>query len=152
VSPDAQPHEAPSRDKLVLIGEDDDAIADALAMAISDQPGYDAVIMSGGSFVLETAQRVRPDALILDILLPGMSGFAVYDQLRGDPRTEHLPIIFISAMARAFTAEIAGRGITDVFSKPFELDAVLGRLWELCPPPAAEASPAGTEAPSPRSW
>lgn len=126
-------------ERLVLIGEDDDAIADALADAISDDPAYRTVIMSDGTFALETARRIRPDALILDVRLPGINGVEIYDQLRADPATERLPVLFITAAAQDFTRQFADRGITDVISKPFDLAVVLTRLHELCPPVEAEA-------------
>lgn len=120
------------RERLVLIGEDDDAIADALADAISDQAGYRTVIMSDGTFALETARRIKPDALILDVRLPGMNGFEIYDQLRADPATERVPVIFITAAAQSFARDFFDRGITDVIAKPFDIELVLARLGELC--------------------
>ena len=128
----------------MLIGEDDDAIADALAFAIGDRPGYRVVIMGDGTFTLETARRIRPDALILDIRLPGMNGFEIYDQLRADPATERVPVLFMTAAAEAFTRHFTDRGITDVIAKPFDLEAVVARLRELCPAhePEADAAPA----------
>ncbi len=120
-------------ERLVLIGEDDDPIADVLAEAISDQPGYRTVIMSDGTNALETARRIKPDALILDIRLPGMNGFEIYDQLRADPVTRNLPVIFMTAAAQDFTRHFADRGITDVIAKPFDVEVVLDRLRELCP-------------------
>jgi DNA-binding response OmpR family regulator len=130
-------------ERLVLIGEDDDAIADALADAITDQAGYRTVIMGDGPFALETARRIRPDALILDVRLPGMNGFEIYDQLRADPTTERVPVLFMTAAAQDFTRHFADRGITDVISKPFDLAVMLARLRELCPPEEAEADAAG---------
>jgi two-component system cell cycle response regulator len=128
-------------ERLVLIGEDDDPVADALAEAISDEAGYRTVIMSDGTFVLETARRIRPDALILDVGLPGMNGFEIYDQLRADPATERIPVIFITAAAETFTGDFADRGITDVIAKPFDLELALARLRELCPAKREEGAP-----------
>ena len=124
--------------KVVLIGEDDDAIADTLADAIGDRAGYRPVVMSDGSFVLETARRIKPDALILDIGLPGLDGVRIYDELRADPGTERTPVLFISAAAAYHARELAGRGVTDVFAKPFDLNAVLDRLFAVCPTEDAE--------------
>jgi DNA-binding response OmpR family regulator len=126
-------------ERLVLIGEDDDLIADTLAEAIGDEPGYRVVIMSVGTFVLETARRIKPDALVLDVMLPEMNGFEIYDQLRADPATQDLPILFMSAIAHTFADKFRGRGITDVIQKPFDLDVIVARLREICPPDLAEA-------------
>ena len=122
--------------KVVVIGEDDEPIAVLLRDAISDEPGYQAVVVSDGALVLETVRQVHADLLILDIMMPGLSGLEVYDRLRADPRTKSMPVLFISAAVGHFSEDLLRRGITDVIAKPFDLNDFLDRVRALCPPDA----------------
>lgn len=123
----------PSRNRVVVIGEDDAPIAVLLRDAINDEPGYQAVVVADGARVLDTVRRVRADLLILDIMMPRLSGFEVYDQLRAEPRTATMPVLFISAAVDHFAEDLLRRGITDVIAKPFDLTEFLARVQALCP-------------------
>ncbi|MEA2662524.1 MAG: hypothetical protein QOH08_2096 [Chloroflexota bacterium] len=130
--PDAHARSA----KRVLIGEDDEPIAVFLRDAINDEPGYQAVVVADGRKVLVGARDAAADLLILDIMMPGLSGFEVYDRLRADPGTATLPILFISAAVGHFAEDFLRRGITDVIAKPFDLNDFLDRVRAICPPAA----------------
>jgi DNA-binding response OmpR family regulator len=119
--------------KVVVIGEDDEPIATLLRDAINDEDGYQSVIVSDGALVLETVRQVHADLLILDIMMPGLSGFEVFDRVREDPDIRNMPVLFVSAATPQFEQEFAQRGITDVISKPFDLNDLLDRVRVLCP-------------------
>ena len=117
-----------------MIGEDDDPIAVLLRDAISDEPGYQAIIEPDGAKVVERCRSSRADLLILDIMMPGLGGFEIHDQLRADPKTAKMPILFISAAVGHFSEDFLRRGITEVIAKPFDLNDFLERVQKLCPP------------------
>ena len=119
--------------KVVVIGEDDEPIATLLRDSINDEDGYQAVVMSDGALVLETVRQVHADLLILDIMMPGLSGFEVFDRVRADPDIREMPVLFVSAAAPQFEAEFTERGIKDVVSKPFDLNDLLVKVRVLCP-------------------
>ena len=119
--------------KVVVIGEDDEPIATLLRDAINDEPTYQSVVVSDGALVLETVRQVHADLLILDIMMPGLSGFEVFDRVRADPDIRHMPVLFVSAATPQFEREFQDRGITDVVSKPFDLNDLLERVRVLCP-------------------
>ena len=119
--------------KVVVIGEDDEPIALLLRDAISDEPGYQAVVVSDGALVLETVRQVHADLLILDIMMPGLSGLEVYDRVREDPGVRDMPVLFVSANIPQFDAEFHRRNITTVLTKPFDLNDLLDRVRSLCP-------------------
>ena len=119
--------------RVVVIGEDDEPIATLLRDAINDEPTYQSVVVSDGALVLETVRQVHADLLILDIMMPGLSGFEVFDRVRADPDIRHMPVLFVSAATPQFEREFQDRGITDVVSKPFDLNDLLHRVRVLCP-------------------
>ena len=119
--------------KVVVIGEDDEPIALLLRDAISDEPGYQAVVVADGALVLETVRQVHADLLILDIMMPGLSGLEVYDRVREDPNIRDMPVLFVSANTPMFDAEFRKRNLTSVLTKPFDLNDLLKRVRALCP-------------------
>jgi DNA-binding response OmpR family regulator len=119
--------------KVVVIGEDDEPIATLLRDSINDDSPYQAVVVSDGALVLETVRQVHADLLILDIMMPGLSGFEVFDRVRADPDIRNMPVLFVSAATNQYESDFAQRGITDVISKPFDLNDLLARVRVLCP-------------------
>src|SRR5688572_6467544 len=119
--------------KVVVIGEDDEPIATLLRDSINDEDGYQAVVVTDGALVLETVRQVHADLLILDIMMPGLNGFEVYDRVREDPEIRTMPVLFVSAATPQFEAEFEQRRITDIISKPFDLNAFLEKVRLLCP-------------------
>jgi DNA-binding response OmpR family regulator len=119
--------------KVVVIGEDDEPIATLLRDSINDEDGYQAVVVSDGALVLETVRQVHADLLILDIMMPGLNGFEVFDRVRADTDIPEMPVLFVSAATNQFESEFAEREIKDVISKPFDLNDLLDRVRVLCP-------------------
>ena len=91
--------------------------------------GYKVRAAPDGSLALTSAQAIPPDLILLDIKMPGLSGYEVCEQLKADPRTRDIPIIFISALdqtedkVKAFTL-----GGVDYVTKPFQVEEVLARV------------------------
>src|SRR5438046_8794772 len=96
--------------KVVVIGEDDEPIATLIRDSINDEDGYQAVVVSDGALVLETVRQVHADLLVLDIMMPGLSGFEVYDRVRSDADIRNLPVLFVSAATNQFAAGFTRRG------------------------------------------
>jgi DNA-binding response OmpR family regulator len=119
--------------KVVVIGEDDDPIATLLRDSINDEDAYQAVVVSDGALVLETVRQVHADLLILDIMMPGLNGFEVFDRVRADTDIRDMPVLFVSAATSQYDSDFQQRGIKDVISKPFDLNDLLDRVRLLCP-------------------
>ena len=122
--------------KVVVIGEDDEPIATLLRDSVNDEDGYQAVVVSDGALVIETVRQVHADLLILDIMMPGLNGFEVFDRVRADTDIRDMPVLFVSAATNQHDGDFAKRGIKEVISKPFDLNDLLERVRVLCPPDA----------------
>ena len=119
--------------RVVVIGEDDEPIATLLRDSINDENGYQAVVVSDGALVLETVRQVHADLLILDIMMPGLNGFEVFDRVRADTDIRDMPVLFVSAATNQHDSDFAERRIEEVISKPFDLNDLLDRVRVLCP-------------------
>jgi DNA-binding response OmpR family regulator len=121
------------RKHVVVIGEDDEPIARLLRDAINDEPAYQAVVVADGALVLETVRQVHADLLILDVMMPGLSGIEVFDRVRSDPDIRSMPVLFVTAATQDYAREFKDRKISDVIAKPFDLNELLAKVRALCP-------------------
>ncbi len=112
----------------ILIVDDTPANLRLLFDLLVDQ-GYRVRIALNGRLALMNARTTLPDLILLDIDMPGLSGYEVCEQLKADPRTRDIPIIFISALDQTKNKVKAfAFGGVDYVTKPFWLDEVLARI------------------------
>ena len=112
----------------VLMIDDDRAVIDMLQLSfILD--GYEVFTASNGIAGLEMARAVRPDVVVLDVMMPGMDGLEVVRQLRSDPALACTPIVIVSARAST-DDQWAGwqQGIDSYITKPFDVDVLLAEI------------------------
>jgi two-component system KDP operon response regulator KdpE len=122
------------RTRVVIVVEDDVPIGELLAGVINDEDGYRAFHVSRPTEALHALEQVKPDLLVLDVGLPGMSGFELYDRLQKDVRLRDVPVMFETAVSREYGAEFRKRGIRKVLQKPFDLNELIADVKELAPP------------------
>jgi CheY-like chemotaxis protein len=85
--------------KKVLIVDDEPAAID-YATAVLEENGYQAVGAEDGLEGMEKARAEKPDLILLDIMMPGKGGIAMYQDLRKDEETKDIPVIIITGVAR----------------------------------------------------
>ena len=91
--------------------------------------GYQVRPVTSGSKALSAAKIKLPDLILLDIMMPGMDGYAVCEQLKTDERTRDIPVIFISALHETFDKVKAfSCGGVDYVTKPFQEEEVVARI------------------------
>jgi len=113
----------------VLVVDDEPAVADAVARALRLE-GYDVSTAGEGLAALSELERGRPDALVLDVMMPRMDGLEVARELRA--RGDMLPILMLTARD-SIGDRVAGldAGADDYLVKPFALEELLARLRAL---------------------
>jgi len=110
----------------VLVVDDEPHIADLLATALRYE-GFEPVIRDGGAAALAAAIELRPDVILLDVMLPDFDGFEVARRLR--LQGERMPIIFLTARdAPADAVHGLTVGGDDYVRKPFSLEEVVARV------------------------
>nr|WP_320025693.1 two-component system response regulator [uncultured Acetobacterium sp.] len=111
----------------ILIVDDTEMNIDLLVEALGDD--YDLSVAMDGEAALEIIDMDLPDLILLDIMMPGMSGYEVCEKLKKDPQTADIPIVFLTAMTdigsktKGFEA-----GAVDYITKPFEILEVKARV------------------------
>jgi len=112
----------------ILIVDDTPANLRLLTTMLTEQ-GYGVRPARNGELALMSARAVPPDLILLDIKMPDLNGYEVCEQLKADPRTRPIPIIFLSSLdqtddkVKAFTL-----GGVDYITKPFQIEEVLARV------------------------
>ena len=115
----------------VLIVDDDTDILDALAELLAAHAVRVETAPSGFA-ALETLQRnPLPSLVLLDIRMPGMSGWDVYTWMQRDPTTAGVPVVIISGEGQT-PSEARARGVKEVLRKPIDLDAMLRLVERYC--------------------
>jgi CheY-like chemotaxis protein len=108
---------------VVLIGEDEPDNQLILQTVVESLVGARAELAGDGLAVLASVRRTRPQVILLDLMMPGLDGFQVTRELKGNPSTSAIPIVAVSALARPDDREAAiAAGCDDFIRKPFELD------------------------------
>ena len=110
--------------KTVLVVDDDRPMR-ALCRASLEEAGFRVLEAAGGEEALESVRDEPPDLILLDIMMPGISGWEVTSALLADRSTDQIPIIFISARRElADRVRAFGLGAQDYVTKPFDPTAL----------------------------
>ncbi len=112
----------------ILIVDDDPGNLGALGRMLRRQ--YQVLIAPSGARALEiVAGTIRPDLILLDVMMPVMNGYEVLKRLRENPETRAIPVIFVTGMDSVEEqAEGILLGAVDYIAKPYNADIVLERV------------------------
>ncbi len=115
--------------KKVLIVEDEPEIQEVERMVVEDLLGCEVTLASTGEEALEKVAEEPPDLVVLDLILPGIDGFAVASRMRSLQSFNGTPILALSGLTRGEDKERArAAGCNDVLDKPFDLDALMNKI------------------------
>jgi len=95
----AKEFQAPTHPKRILLVEDDDALANVYLTRLQAE-GFDVRRVANGEEALSAALSYHPDLIVLDVMMPKVSGFDVLDILRNTPETANLKIIMLTALSQ----------------------------------------------------
>lgn len=127
----------------VLLVEDEPHIAEAIGFILA-RDGWQVTHLSEGSEAAATARRLAPALVILDQMLPGLSGLDVLAALRADPATAELPILMLTARGHPRDREAAERaGASRFMAKPFSNAEMLAEVRALTARPGADRATPG---------
>jgi CheY-like chemotaxis protein len=110
---------------------DDDANLRELVRAVLG-PGHSFIEAADGNEALLVARELHPDLIVLDLMLPGLSGFDVLKEIRSDPALAEIPVIVITAWSH-LESQAWSAGADRFVPKPFDLDRLTRAVEELLP-------------------
>ncbi len=116
--------------KSILVIDDEDMIRSLLRLTLVRE-GYDVLEAETGEEGITIGRQQSPDLVLLDVMMPGMDGFAVCEQIRQDPLLAAIPVIMLSALKDPQSKRESQRvGATDYLTKPWATDVLLWRVAE----------------------
>ena len=121
---------------VVLVIDDDQDTADILKRNLA-KSGYEVIVAHSGAAGLELARKMKPAAITLDVMMPGMDGWSVLTALKADPVTAKIPVIMVTMLQdrqMGFTL-----GAAEFLTKPVDQDKLRDVLAKYCGKPAAYA-------------
>ena len=123
----------------IIYIEDDPEMIDLVVMILSRR-GFDVKGAHGGRKGLEMVNQEKPDLILLDLMMPGLDGWEVYQQLKANEQTRHIPVIVVTAKAQAID-RVLGLHIAkvdDYISKPFRPQELLDSIEKVLHPSQQE--------------
>lgn len=119
--------------KHVLLIEDEPNIIEAVSFLLSRE-GWKVSTHSNGHDAAEVVARKKPDVLVLDVMLPGRSGFDILAEIRQTDAARDMPVLMLTARGQAKDREMAERfGATRFMTKPFSNSEIVAALSEMAP-------------------
>lgn len=117
--------------QLILVVDDDEGVAETIERLLR-RSGYEVVVAYRGADAVALARDQKPALVILDIIMPGMTGLEVCRHMRTSPETEQIPILFLTARGE-IDDKIDGfeAGGDDYISKPFDMRELQARVKAL---------------------
>ncbi len=120
-----------SRPPRILVVDDDDAVRQIVSLNLEFE-GFEVVTAVDGQDCLDQVRDVRPDAVVLDVMMPRLDGWATLDRLRADPATADLKVLMLSARAMEADLRRGDRAGVDAYmTKPFDPDVLVETLRRL---------------------
>jgi two-component system, OmpR family, response regulator RpaA len=114
--------------KTILICEDEPALRELVRASLDG--GYEFAEASDGYVALQLARELAPDAMILDLMLPGLGGLDVLAEIRADERLAQMPVLVITAWSETLE-DLVAAGADDFLPKPFDPDQLKVKLDRL---------------------
>lgn len=116
----------------LLICDNEESLRTLVRASLEDR-GYAFAEASDGERALQLARELRPDLIVLDVVMPGRSGLSVVEELRADPRLASTPIVMLTASPRTAVRTASGARPDRVVGKPFSPDKLAQIVDELLP-------------------
>jgi len=117
--------------KTVVAIEDDQHHSRILGLFL-DQLGYDMLAVDTADEGMQLARESTPDAIIVDLLLPGIDGWELISRIKTDPELAHIPVIVLSALSAAHAKKRAFDAGCDAYiTKPIQMDDLRDWLTKL---------------------
>jgi DNA-binding response OmpR family regulator len=117
--------------KKILVVDDEPEIVSILKFRLSSW-GYEPLSSLNGEEALKVAEAMKPDLILLDVMMPGMSGFEVLKKLKAQDSTKGIPVIMVTvAAARAEIERGLKEGAAYYLTKPYDAPELLERVKKL---------------------
>ncbi len=116
----------------ILVVDDEDLLRELVQACLEDLAGWETLAAASGEECLQVVQKEQFDAILLDVSMPEMDGFEVYQQLQSNPMTSSIPVILLTAKVLPSDRDRFDKmGVAGVISKPIEPTTLTKEIAEI---------------------
>jgi two-component system alkaline phosphatase synthesis response regulator PhoP len=113
----------------ILVAEDETDIRELVAFSLANIGGYQVLKAKNGAEAVEMAKTEQPDLVLMDVRMPKMTGVEACAKLKEMPETEHIPVVFLSAMGQEQEIQTGmDVGAVEYILKPFAPDVLMKKV------------------------
>jgi CheY-like chemotaxis protein len=118
--------------KTVMVVDDEDSLLELLR-AVLETVNYKVITASSGDECLMKLKTVKPDLVLLDMMMPGMSGRETCEKIRADPKTKSLKVAFVTVakFSESGKEKLKEMKVSDYITKPFDNADLLARVKKI---------------------
>ncbi len=116
----------------VVLVDDDPDLRQLIKVTLEFTAGWEVATASDGAEAIELVRKLKPDAVVADVMMPGMHGYELCRRLTQDPQTAGIPVVLLTARKELDEAQFESSGAAGVLFKPFEPDELAARIRQLC--------------------
>ncbi len=118
--------------KSILLIDDEPNIAEVIAVCLESFKGWKVQVVNSGKAGLNIVETLKPDAILLDVMMPIMDGMTVYQNLQNIPIIQNIPVIFLTAKVQVSDRQrFAQLGVVGTIAKPFEPLKIADQIAQL---------------------
>ncbi|MEO0455306.1 MAG: response regulator [Cyanobacteria bacterium P01_A01_bin.114] len=118
--------------KRILIIDDEESIQKVVSLSLKMEAGWDIITASSGLEGIRQAEAYRPDAILLDVMMPETDGISTFESLNNNPQTQSIPVILLTAKTRTAEKRLFQKiGVVGVITKPFNPLTLASRMAKL---------------------
>lgn len=116
----------------ILIIDDEDDIREVASLALEATAGWEILTASNGQEGIQRAAQEKPDAILMDVMMPGMDGPTTFKAMQENPETAGIPVILLTAKVQGVDQRrFAGLGVAAVLFKPFDPMTLADQMAEV---------------------
>ncbi len=113
----------------ILIIDDEDDIREVASLSLEATAGWHVITASSGVEGMALAAIEKPDAILMDVMMPGTDGPTTFTQMQRNPAIAHIPVLLLTAKVQGVDQRrFAGLGVTGVLFKPFDPLTLAGQI------------------------
>lgn len=113
----------------VLIADDEPDILEISRIALETVGGFEVLVCSSGEMLLERLSGFQPDLIVVDVLMPDMTGPEVFEEIRRRPEYDEVPVIYLTGVIQEEELEdLRETGVADIILKPFDPMTLADRI------------------------
>jgi DNA-binding response OmpR family regulator len=121
----------PTTTKRILSIEDEDSIQELITIFLEEMAGWEVLPASNAKDGFDLAKAEKPDAILLDVMMPGVDGIETFRRLQADPETQNIPVLFVTSKLRLKDPKNQlDLSKAKIISKPFDFEKLANQIGE----------------------